>query len=1133
MASIKKANELFKRGMYHEAAQEYEEAKKKTPELSHHINYNLKLCKSRIGKNGGGLEDRLADISNRKEPSCSLGEVNKNTVSKGGRKKLQNLKSKMANCTYRLEGVNGKFATGWAVDKEEPGKTVVVEVCLDGKPYSVVETTTRREDVKKHFGGDGFSGYRAELSEYASFDSDSEIEVFPISHQADKGEIKRARKKFPSMLNGYHFQSVNSVASKVAEKLIHKPKYDVSNKIKTSVVMLNLNGGEVFVECVKSILNYNSSSEIIIIDHASSDESVNIIKNLGSERIKLIQRDKNYSYSASNNLGAEYASGDVIVFMNNDILLTSDSISPMASLVGGGDFGLLGIKLWDLVESDNFTLDKSKKINQHLGVHFRGLARSETIEAFELRSTAFLDFDDGVLETPAVTAAMMAVKKEDFISLGGFNESYFYGQEDVDFCLRFFQENNKKIGVMLGHGAYHIRGLSRKELSKSDNQYITNNRKVIQEEQGKWFRNEFRIGQFERPGFWNHKPLAVAMIVSEVAYETDKADFFTAKELGDAFEINDDVVVGYFDKATDYDVSGYDVVIVYIDGFDPRRLKNLPPHTVVIGWARNWFDRWCDRVWIEHYDMLYASSQYAQEYMAKRLKREVGLLRIAASNECMKKIKKEKRFESDYVFTGSYFDSPREISEALEPEKIPFNFKLYGHNWEKTPEFGKYTCGPVSYRDIPAVYASTRLVVDDANLATKEWGALNCRIYDALAAGTLCITNNVLGVKEIFDEDFPTYNKESASQQVERLLSDPKGVKELAEKYRNEVIQHHTYSHRANQLLTDVKSHARKNKIGIKISAPDFERAVTWGDYHFATSLRKELEVLGHAVRIDCMDNWYSSRSLNDNVNLVLRGLDRFKPRADQLNVLWIISHPDLICENELRDYDKVYVASSLYTEKLKDLTGLKNVETLLQASSFDVADLDPEILQKVPAHEILFIGNSRNEYRDVVRWCVEEDLPIAVYGGGWEQLIPEKYIKDQFISNELLPYYYHKAKVVLNDHWEDMRRNGFISNRIFDVAASGGCLLTDYVLGMEDLFHDINLRVYHDKPSFLAEFEKLLESRRKEKITKDRSVGGFSFSSRAKIIDEFLKTSSSYRVSPCFPVEVGGFYLSSETSVK
>ncbi|MGO2112701.1 MAG: glycosyltransferase family protein, partial [Pseudoclavibacter sp.] len=66
---------------------------------------------------------------------------------------------------------------------------------------------------------------------------------------------------------------------------------------------------------------------------------------------------------------------------------------------------------------------------------------------------------------------------------------------------------------------------------------------------------------------------------------------------------------------------------------------------------------------------------------------------------------------------------------------------------------------------------------------------------------------------------------------------------------------------------------------------------------------------------------------------------------------------------------------------------------------------------------------------------------------------IPGENIAGHHIPNDELRHYYRGAAWALNDHWPDMRERGFVSNRIFDVLASGGRLLTDDVEGLDGLF--------------------------------------------------------------------------------
>jgi spore maturation protein CgeB len=90
---------------------------------------------------------------------------------------------------------------------------------------------------------------------------------------------------------------------------------------------------------------------------------------------------------------------------------------------------------------------------------------------------------------------------------------------------------------------------------------------------------------------------------------------------------------------------------------------------------------------------------------------------------------------------------------------------------------------------------------------------------------------------------------------------------------------------------------------------------------------------------------------------------------------------------------------------------------------------------------------------RPVVKHAIDAGLPLAVYGGDWAGLIPDSYVREEFMPHHDVGAEYRAAGVVLNDHWESMRVQGFISNRLFDAAASGARVVTDDIAGISDLF--------------------------------------------------------------------------------
>lgn len=249
--------------------------------------------------------------------------------------------------------------------------------------------------------------------------------------------------------------------------------------------------------------------------------------------------------------------------------------------------------------------------------------------------------------------------------------------------------------------------------------------------------------------------------------------------------------------------------------------------------------------------------------------------------------------------------------------------------------------------------------------------------------------------------------------------------------------------------------------IRIKISTPNLKEAPVWGDYHFANSLAGAFERIGHQANVDTADMWYSQASQEDVV-ITLRGRHRVQVNPAKVNILWVISHPDRIPDEEYNDYDHVFVASDIYAAKLR-AQGLNHVSVLHQAVDTTLFQYRPEPERK---QVCLFVGNSRKEYRTMVKWCVQRSIPLELYGGGWDGILPGNMIKGASVANADLPDMYCNHLILLNDHWESMRENGFLSNRLFDGSAMAAPIVSDPVAGLADVFGDA-IPVAEDADSF------------------------------------------------------------------
>jgi hypothetical protein len=236
----------------------------------------------------------------------------------------------------------------------------------------------------------------------------------------------------------------------------------------------------------------------------------------------------------------------------------------------------------------------------------------------------------------------------------------------------------------------------------------------------------------------------------------------------------------------------------------------------------------------------------------------------------------------------------------------------------------------------------------------------------------------------------------------------------------------------------------------IKNPAPDGEAGEQWGDTHFARQLADALRRLGQQVSVDHRPDFHRDDAWRDDVTLVLRGRRAHPPAPDQVSLLWLISHPEWLGEWEWLGHDIVYAASATWPEQLSARTGTR-CESLLQCT--DPTAFHPDLAEPDTGERLLFVGNSRDAYRPMVHWALERGLPLGVYGSAWDGVVPDAHLRATYLPNDRVGAAYRSAGLVLNDHWDDMREHGFLSNRLFDAVASGARVVTDDVAGLRDVF--------------------------------------------------------------------------------
>jgi GT2 family glycosyltransferase/spore maturation protein CgeB len=810
---------------------------------------------------------------------------------------------------------------------------------------------------------------------------------------------------------------------------------------------------ERLVQGLRSRTDY-PNFELIVVDNASSDGTVEWLSGVTDLSVTVIQNSLNESFSRACNQGAEAATGSFLLFLNNDV----DPINPgwlsamVATANENGDTGAVGA----LLVYPEFSDPDGQKFQltvQHRGIAYtwyKGRPRAVNLGRGEDPTVEVLA---RTFEVPSVTAACMLIPRDVFHEVGEFDEAYVYGTEDVDLNLMIRQSG--RTVYFCGQAAlFHHESASQDELGTGVVRVNRmTNAQVFVDRWAPSLSRTLRLDAISEETRWAD-PLRHGRTVAITLTRDDPSlgwgDWYTAHELGDAF-IHAGWRVVYAERHEDrwYDLpDDVSLVISLLDSFDVSRLSSS---AVTVAWIRNWTDRWLDRPWIGAYDILVPSSSVSADMIEERLGRASSVIPLASNPDRFFPGSKNPTYASDYVFTGNFWGQGREVIDQIIVDADE-RFLIFGKNWHKVPRVQRFWRGFLDYGSLPDVYRSATITIDDTAGPTLPYGAINSRVFDALASGSLVLTDNILGSAEIFGGLLPTYSsREELRALLDKYLQDEVARVELVDQLRAMVLESHTYDKRVDDFLAAVDAEFRAPCVAIKIGAPTWDAAEAWGDTHFARHFAAALRRQGFRTEIHVLSEWDDQGHQDADIVVHLRGLTPYVPKPSQINVLWIISHPEDISPREVERYDLVLVASSKYVAHLAEQVDVP-VHVFHQAT--DASHFYPHPQQADLETDVLFVGNSRNSTRPAVDYLIELGVDFHLYGNDWDGRVPPG-LQRGFMPNEQLPVLYSSCNILVNDHWSDMREWGFLSNRLFDALASGAFVVSDRVEGLAEAFGD------------------------------------------------------------------------------
>lgn len=205
-----------------------------------------------------------------------------------------------------------------------------------------------------------------------------------------------------------------------------------------SIIIVNWNAGHQLRDCIISISQYhhNIVKQVIIVDNASTDNSLSLVESLTNLPfdLKIIKNHQNQGFGAACNQGAAIATTKYLLFLNPDTLLYESSLIKPFQFMENPDnhkVGVVGIQLVD----ENREIARSCA-NFPTATQF--LFKNLGVNRFFKKTNHAMTYWDHAenKQVDQVIGAFFFTRSNLFIQLSGFDERFFVYFEEVDFSLR-------------------------------------------------------------------------------------------------------------------------------------------------------------------------------------------------------------------------------------------------------------------------------------------------------------------------------------------------------------------------------------------------------------------------------------------------------------------------------------------------------------------------------------------------------------------------------------------------------------------------------------------------------------------------------------------------------------------------
>lgn len=241
-------------------------------------------------------------------------------------------------------------------------------------------------------------------------------------------------------------------------------------KMYLSIIIVNFNTKDLLKKCLESI-KLPFDYEIIIVDNASTDGSLQSINSLEWPNLKIIHNKENLGFARAVNQGIKESQGEFILLLNSDIIVKPKVIDKLVAFARQyPEAGVVGGKLLNLDGSTQGSCFNLPTVGWIIKEFWFGQKNFSVTQKYA-------PLGDKPIEVESVIGAVFLIPRKIINKIGLLDERYFMYFEDLDYCRRV-RKNGYKVYYLPEAEFIHAHGASGKNISSQTHKWLVESSKI-------------------------------------------------------------------------------------------------------------------------------------------------------------------------------------------------------------------------------------------------------------------------------------------------------------------------------------------------------------------------------------------------------------------------------------------------------------------------------------------------------------------------------------------------------------------------------------------------------------------------------------------------------------------------------